>query len=97
MGAFSHETQQSLELSVGRWGNSLAVRLPAELARQLGVVEGSTLHARRNDEANTLTLSAKPAKKPFDKAKWMAQAQQHLATMAPSPSVMDEVRGNARY
>ena len=31
-----------LELSVGRWGNSLAVRLPAELARELGLREGST-------------------------------------------------------
>jgi antitoxin MazE len=28
---------------VAKWGNSLAVRLPAESARQLGVREGDTL------------------------------------------------------
>jgi len=26
------------DLPVGRWGNSLAVRIPAKLARELGVV-----------------------------------------------------------
>ena len=30
---------------VSKWGNSLAVRLPAESARQLGVAEGDTLLA----------------------------------------------------
>ena len=34
-----------LELTVSKWGNSLAVRLPAESARQLGVGEGDTLIA----------------------------------------------------
>lgn len=32
-------------LTVSKWGNSLAVRLPAESARQLGVGEGDTLIA----------------------------------------------------
>lgn len=30
-----------MELQVNRWGNSLAVRLPAQLARQMGLEEGS--------------------------------------------------------
>ncbi len=34
-----------LELTVSKWGNSLAVRLPAESARQLRVGEGDTLIA----------------------------------------------------
>ena len=34
-----------LELTVSKWGNSLAVRLPAESARQLGVGEGDILIA----------------------------------------------------
>jgi len=34
-----------LELTVAKWGNSLAVRLPAESARQLRVGEGDTLIA----------------------------------------------------
>ena len=32
-----------MELQVNRWGNSLAVRLPAGLARDIGVNEGSSL------------------------------------------------------
>jgi antitoxin MazE len=32
-----------MDLQVNRWGNSLAVRLPAGLARELSVQEGSVL------------------------------------------------------
>ena len=41
---------QGLELNVSRWGNSLAVRLPVALARQLGVGEGDVLQVQ--DAAN---------------------------------------------
>lgn len=34
-----------MELTVSKWGNSLAVRLPAESARRIGVGEGDTLIA----------------------------------------------------
>lgn len=34
---------ERLGLLVSKWGNSLAVRLPAESAKQLGVCEGDTL------------------------------------------------------
>lgn len=34
-----------MELHISKWGNSLAVRLPQALVKQLGVEEGSTLHA----------------------------------------------------
>ena len=34
-----------IELTVERWGNSLAVRLPAESAKRIGVGEGDTLIA----------------------------------------------------
>lgn len=34
-----------MELMVSKWGNSLAVRLPAESAKKIGVGEGDTLIA----------------------------------------------------
>lgn len=34
-----------MDLQVNRWGNSLAVRLPQELVRQLGLNEGDRVHA----------------------------------------------------
>jgi antitoxin MazE len=34
-----------MQLKVSKWGNSLAVRLPAEASKQIGVGEGDTLVA----------------------------------------------------
>jgi antitoxin MazE len=34
-----------MDLQVNRWGNSLAVRLPQELVRELGLHEDDKLHA----------------------------------------------------
>jgi antitoxin MazE len=34
-----------MDLQVNRWGNSLAVRLPVELVRALGLSEGDRVHA----------------------------------------------------
>jgi antitoxin MazE len=34
-----------MELQVNRWGNSLAVRLPQELVRELGLQEGDRIQA----------------------------------------------------
>ena len=46
-----------MELQVGKWGNSLAVRLPHALVRQLCVQEGSVLHTEILG-AQTLGISA---------------------------------------
>lgn len=35
-----------MELQINRWGNSLAVRLPAALVKNLGVQEGSSVSTR---------------------------------------------------
>ena len=86
----------ALDLNVGRWGNSLAVRLPIELARQLGIAEGSTLHATREKD-NSLRLSASSVKKTMTQAEWLISAKKHLATMPRSESVVREMRDGARY
>ena len=96
MGARDPQVGDELDLNVGRWGNSLAVRLPAELARQLGITEGATLHAVRQKD-NSLRLSAKPVKTPLSKAEWLARARKHLASMPRSASVIREMRDGARY
>ncbi len=96
MGGRDLGNTEALDLNVGRWGNSLAVRLPADLARQLGICEGSTLHVARQKD-NTLTVSTKPGKKPLDKAAWLVRAKKHLATMPRTESVIREMRDSARY
>jgi antitoxin component of MazEF toxin-antitoxin module len=59
----------SINLQIAKWGNSLALRLPAESAKRIGVGEGDTLIAEVS--ADTCTLAAhltervKPGE-PFD-------------------------------
>jgi antitoxin MazE len=96
MGARDLTHTEALDLNVGRWGNSLAVRLPADLAKQLGIAEGSTLHVERQKD-NSLRLSATAAKKPLDKAVWLVRAKKHLTTMPRTESVIREMRDGARY
>ena len=38
-------------MQVARWGNSLAVRLPAELVRELGLKEGDQINLVKDDGA----------------------------------------------
>ncbi len=38
-------------MQVAKWGNSLAVRLPAELVRELGLKEGDQIELVRDDDA----------------------------------------------
>ncbi len=96
MGARDLSHIEALDLNVGRWGNSLAVRLPADLAKQLGIAEGSTLHVERQED-NSLRLSTTAVKKPLDKATWLARAKKHLATMPKTESIIREMRDGARY
>ena len=45
------------ESSVSQWGNSLAVRIPAEIARQWGVQAGAAIEIIQRDD--TLVLRKK--------------------------------------
>ncbi len=52
-----------MELHIAKWGNSLALRLPARLARELGVAEGATVTAEvgADGELRLRPLDAQPA------------------------------------
>lgn len=45
-------------MQVAKWGNSLAVRLPAELVRKLGLKEGDTVDIHADDAG--LSLARRP-------------------------------------
>lgn len=38
-------------MQIARWGNSLAVRLPADLVRELGLKEGDQVDLVKDDDA----------------------------------------------
>ena len=51
-----------MELQVGKWGNSLAVRLPIGMVKELSIVEGSILRTEVLG-AQLLGIEPKPASK----------------------------------
>lgn len=58
-----------MELSIQKWGNSAAVRLPSTLLSQLGVALGDKLSADMRPDG----LVLRPARKAYSLADLMAQ------------------------
>ncbi len=48
-----------MHMHVSRWGNSLGMRIPKDLARQLGITEGAVVEVTLEDNRLVLEL-AKP-------------------------------------
>ena len=82
-----------IELTVSKWGNSLAVRLPGESARAIGVGEGDTLIAEVSREGR-LVLS--PEGRALDKAE-ARRLRRLLERQKVTVPVPEEMRGSARY
>lgn len=82
-----------IELQVERWGNSLAVRLPAEYAKRAGFSEGDTLVL---EEATDGTLTWRPARY-FDRSTFLKLVKATKSSMVMGDSVIDEIRRDARY
>jgi antitoxin MazE len=81
------------DLPVARWGNSLAVRIPAKLARQLGVGEGSLLQAQVLGPAS-VRLSAK---QPLDMKSFVQRVRDLRQSLPVTAPVLDELRRKSRY
>ena len=67
-----------MQLEVGKWGNSLALRLPAALSKQAGIREGSRVDAKVL-AGRELRLSRIAA--PRSTTKTRAQLVQDMQTM----------------
>ena len=81
-----------MDLQVAKWGNSLALRIPFEVVRQLGLREGSTVEAQLTVDGTLSIRSAQWNRKAF--AVELTEARNSIAMSAP---VMEEVRSGARY
>jgi antitoxin MazE len=82
-----------MELQVAKWGNSLAVRLPAECARAAGLREGDGVEIQVT-AAGQITLT--PAK-PFDKTAFLARTRKRRAAMPMTEATVERLRDEARY
>jgi antitoxin MazE len=71
-----------MDLQVAKWGNSLALRIPSEVVRQLGLREGATVEAQLTVDG-TLSIAIE-----------LTQARSSIPMSGP---VLEEVRSSARY
>ncbi len=82
-----------IELPVAKWGNSLAVRLPADSARQLGVGEGDTLIGEIASDGRMI-LSAEG--RPVGKTQ-LRRMREFLRGQRMTAPVVEDLRRKARY
>jgi antitoxin MazE len=81
-----------MDLQIAKWGNSLALRIPAEIVRQLGLRDGATVEAQLSVDG---TLSIRPAQ--WNRKAFALELTEARSAMPMSEPVMEELRGGARY
>jgi len=81
-----------MNIQISKWGNSLAIRIPAEVVRQIHLKEGDKVEATLSING---TLIIKPQK--LDRKTLAKMARELRDSMKMGKSVMDEVRSEARY
>ena len=81
-----------MDLQVSKWGNSLALRIPSEVVRRLGLREGATVEAHLTVDG---TLSIRPAQ--WNRKAFALEVAAMRSAMPMGESVIDEVRSGERY
>ena len=81
-----------MELQETKWGNSLALRIPAEVVRRLGLREGATAEAQLTIDG---TLSIRPAQ--WNRKAFAIELTEVRSVMPVSESVIQQVRSGSRY
>ena len=81
-----------MNLQIARWGNSLAVRIPADYVRQIGIKEGNRLEAHFGDDGELNLRPVRWSRKAF--AQELARNSQALPM---DTQVMEQLRQEARY
>jgi len=82
-----------MALMVAKWGNSLAVRLPAESAKRIGVGAGDTLLAEVHADGR---LVLAPEGRAIGKAE-SRRLRQFLGRQKETKPVVEDMRRGERY
>ncbi len=89
----SVDAGRHFQQAIRRWGNSLAVRLPADCLRQAGLQEGDQIEIVVGADGR---LSLEPLQR-LDRSALAADLRQLQATMPLTPSVIEECRAGERW
>jgi antitoxin MazE len=87
----------AMQLTVSRWGNSLAVRIPAEVARELALDEGAVVDCETTP-AGTLELVPAGKKARGERLRsHFDEVNRHLAGHAMTTPAAQLLREEDRY
>ena len=81
-----------MSLQIAKWGNSLAVRIPADYVRQIGIKEGDRLQAHLGADG---TLNLRPAQ--WSRKTFAQELARNSQALPMGTSVMEQLRQDARY
>lgn len=81
-----------MHLQVAKWGNSLALRIPADIVRRLGLCEGATVEAQLTVDSRLSTRPAQWDRKAF--AQKLAETRNAMPVTEP---VIEALRSGARH
>jgi antitoxin MazE len=81
-----------MNIQISKWGNSLAVRIPASFIKQIHLRDGDIVEATLSNDGS---LVIRPQK--LDRKTIAKMAKELRDSMKMGKSVMDEVRAEARY
>ena len=81
-----------MNLQIAKWGNSLALRIPADYVRRIGIKEGDSVEASLTADGG---LSIRPVK--WDRPAFAREIMASRKAMPMGKSVMDELRRRGRY
>ena len=81
-----------MNLQVAKWGNSLAVRIPADYVRHIGIREGDQVQVNLTADGGISIHAAK-----WDRRAFALELEKTRESMPMTESVMEELRRGARY
>lgn len=81
-----------MNLQISKWGNSLAMRIPSEIASRLSLREGDTVDAQLTVDG---ALTIRPAG--WSRRVFAGELATARAALPVGSSVIDELRRAARY
>ena len=81
-----------MNLQIAKWGNSLAVRIPADFVRQIGIKEGDQLEAHLSIDG---ALNLRPAQ--WSRKAFAKELRHNREVLPMGTSVMEMLRSEARY
>ena len=81
-----------MNIQISKWGNSLALRIPASFIKEIKLKDGDRVEATLSKDGS---LIIRPQK--LERKEIAAQLRAFRATLKMGKSVMEEVRSKARY